>query len=135
MAINVFEDGRLTFCITCIELKDVPPEKPRDKKDLRCTVRPVRVPLVRKSRVRSATRLIRATKKYKLWRLGIIESRGHRCEWCGASENLEVDHIKPASTHIDLIMADDNARVLCKACHVKTDSYPVGLRKKWIIPS
>lgn len=47
----------------------------------------------------------------------LIKSRGFRCDWCGGSERLEVDHIlaraEGGSDHAD------NLRVLCHVCHRK----------------
>ena len=39
------------------------------------------------------------------------------CEWCGATEQLTVDHILPVSDYEELAYAVENCRVLCKACN------------------
>jgi len=47
------------------------------------------------------------------------EPTPHRCKFCGSTENLEIDHIKPLSRggSNDLV----NLQILCKPCN----------RKKW----
>jgi hypothetical protein len=41
------------------------------------------------------------------------------CEDCGAVEELHAHHIKPKSIFPDLALDDDNAKVLCKVCHIQ----------------
>lgn len=101
--------------------------KKAQKKAIKVIVEITPVIKVRKRRKVSIQRAIRNTKEYKLWRQSIIDRDKHACLFCGCKERLEVDHIIPASKRPDLIMTDDNARVLCKPCHSETPSYPKSL--------
>lgn len=65
----------------------------------------------------------RNTKEYKKFRKKIIERDNYRCINCGASDRLEVHHIKPASKFPEQIMDESNVITLCVSCHSKTDSY------------
>lgn len=61
--------------------------------------------------------------KYQKFRKKIIERDGNKCTKCGATENLQVHHIKPRKTHPELVMDEDNCVTLCILCHIKTDTY------------
>lgn len=63
--------------------------------------------------------------KIKKWKKQIFKRDGRICSICKSTEQLEVDHIKPWSTHPDLRFELSNGRVLCNQCHRKTDSYGV----------
>ena len=75
---------------------------------------------------------VRSRKEYRLWRESILHKFNHTCSFCGAKERLELDHIEPVSKRPDLVMADYNARILCKPCHITTDSYPKSLRTHFL---
>lgn len=66
---------------------------------------------------------IRRSKEGKAFKLAVKLRDGYRCIECGDNKNLQVDHIKPFSTHPELRFAIDNGRTLCFECHKKTDSY------------
>ncbi len=66
---------------------------------------------------------IRTSTEYKLWRIAVLERDNYTCIWCGAKEKLEVDHIKPFALFPELRFAIDNGRILCKKCHITTDTY------------
>jgi 5-methylcytosine-specific restriction endonuclease McrA len=66
---------------------------------------------------------IRGSLEYKLWRRAILERDKYTCIWCGNTNNLQADHIKPFSLFPELRFALDNGRTLCKECHIKTDTY------------
>lgn len=57
------------------------------------------------------------------WRQSVLLRDGHRCVFCGATENLEADHIKPKVHYPDLKYDIDNGRTLCNPCHRKTETY------------
>lgn len=81
-------------------------------------------------------RRIRTLSKYKEWRKKILK-KDKKCVICGATDNLEVDHINSFKNIIsqnnilnsndanncDELWSVDNGRVLCKKCHVNTDDY------------
>lgn len=73
-------------------------------------------------------RLLRKSHDYKLWRRGILKRDRFTCIWCGATENLHVDHIKSFALYPELRFTIDNGRVLCAPCHKTTDTY--GVRSK-----
>src|SRR3972149_3191058 len=72
---------------------------------------------------------IRKTHKYKLWRKAVLKMYCYTCIWCGATTNLEADHIKSFALYPDLRFKTSNGRILCHDCHIKTDNY----RKSWLI--
>jgi hypothetical protein len=72
----------------------------------------------------SGYKLTRNTEEYKKWRNSIFKRDNWTCQICEKRKyNMQVDHIKPVSYYPDLIMSDENARVLCHDCHKLTDSY------------
>lgn len=73
--------------------------------------------------VTKVNRIIRGSFQYKLWRRSVLERDGHKCIWCGSSERLDADHIKPFSLFPELRFAIDNGRTLCRPCHETTDTY------------
>ncbi len=82
---------------------------------------------IKKKRKFNLKSRIRNSKEYHLWRKSILNKFNHTCSFCGAKERLELDHIEPVSKRPDLIMTDENARILCNPCHKTTDSYPKSL--------
>jgi 5-methylcytosine-specific restriction endonuclease McrA len=62
---------------------------------------------------------IRCSVEYRLWKSAVFEKDGHECQWCGAKEYLEADHIQTFAEHPELRFAIDNGRVLCMDCHAK----------------
>jgi hypothetical protein len=57
----------------------------------------------------------------------IMEANGHRCRKCGATENLEVDHIKPINHGGEDTF--ENGQTLCHECHRRKTHY-----EEWIKP-
>ena len=60
--------------------------------------------------------LIRSTAKWQRTRAAAFQRDGHRCTTCGASEKLEVHHVRPlrqAGEPFD----PRNLRTLCSSCH------------------
>jgi len=51
-----------------------------------------------------------------------LSGRGNICECCGNSWSvgnpLQVDHIRPKSTHPELALDPDNLQVLCRECNM-----------------
>lgn len=72
-----------------------------------------------------STKFLRKSRQYKIFRLAVLERDNYKCIWCGEfrKELLEVDHIKPFALFPELRLAIDNGRVLCRSCHLKTDTY------------
>lgn len=68
-------------------------------------------------------KLIRKSYEAKLWRKIVLERDKHKCIWCGATEKLDVDHIKPFAYFPELRFAIDNGRTLCRKCHMTTSTY------------
>lgn len=52
-------------------------------------------------------------------RLKILERDGHRCQHCGATEKLTLDHIIPCAK--GGTNAQANLQVLCEPCNWKKD--------------
>ena len=54
--------------------------------------------------------------KLQLWSAA-VRGRDIKCVHCGAKEDLHAHHIKPKSTHPDLILDLSNGMTLCYRCH------------------
>jgi 5-methylcytosine-specific restriction endonuclease McrA len=72
----------------------------------------------------------RLSKEYKEWRLRILKRDGYTCIKCGSKQELHVDHIKSFALFPELRFEISNGRVLCKDCHMKTESYLKAIPKK-----
>lgn len=66
---------------------------------------------------------------YRVWRQAVLLLGNDKCSSCGSSKELHVDHIKPYVLFEELRFAIDNGRVLCKYCHMKTDTFGFNIRK------
>lgn len=80
------------------------------------------------SSISERVKAFRASSDYKKWRQSVLKRDGNRCTMCSAKDMLEVDHIKPLSLYPELALDEDNGRVLCKPCHIKTSTYGSGSR-------
>lgn len=84
-------------------------------------------------------------REYIQWRKDILHRDNHQCVLCESTQSLEVDHIKRfyhiaqeynLKTIIDArnckeLWDINNGRVLCRACHRKTDTFgTTGLKMK-----
>jgi 5-methylcytosine-specific restriction endonuclease McrA len=59
----------------------------------------------------------RGTKVYKEFREKVLERDGHKCQYCGAAENLQVHHIFPYESLGQIRTDVSNGQTLCKKCH------------------
>lgn len=57
------------------------------------------------------------------WRESVLLRDNYACVFCGSTERLEADHIKPRLLYPHLAYAIDNGRALCHWCHVQTPTY------------
>ena len=88
---------------------------------------------------------IRQGSKYRRWRKEILKQCGYFCRICESTDLLEVDHyparfkdllerynIKKYSEAIkcDNLWKLNIARVLCRPCHIKTDTYSNRLKQR-----
>ena len=62
---------------------------------------------------------VTSTKRWKVLRMQILERDHFRCKECGKGGRLEVDHIKPVRSHLELAYSPDNLQALCPSCHTK----------------
>lgn len=62
-------------------------------------------------------------REYRSWRKSVLERDNYNCVLCGATNDLHVDHIKSYHLYPELRYDISNGRVLCQACHKKTDNY------------
>lgn len=73
--------------------------------------------------------LIRASSKYREWRVSVLERDNYTCQDCqarngqGVNVYLNVDHIKPFAYHPELRFEISNGKTLCIDCHKKTETY------------
>lgn len=63
---------------------------------------------------------IRTSRAMEKWRNAVLQRDNHQCIWCGSTENLEADHIKPFAEYPELRLDVDNGRTLCRPCHITT---------------
>lgn len=61
----------------------------------------------------------RGSKKYKEWRLLILERDNYKCVICQSEKYLHCDHIIPWNENPDLRFDVSNGQTLCAACHLK----------------
>lgn len=64
----------------------------------------------------------RRSRAYQLWRRAVLD-RDKACVLCGATEQLQADHIQPYSRYPEMGLDVANGRALCKPCHQQTDTY------------
>lgn len=66
---------------------------------------------------------IRSSKEYKIWKNAVRQRDDGKCIWCGSTNNIEIDHIKPFAIFPELRFAIDNGRTLCRKCHSLTPNW------------
>lgn len=59
----------------------------------------------------------------KQWRISVFERDNYTCVWCGATQNLNADHIKPWAFFPELRFDVNNGRTLCEPCHEETSTF------------
>ncbi len=60
--------------------------------------------------------------------MAVLKRDGFKCVWCGATDNLEVDHVYPFAYFPELRFDITNGRALCKFHHEQTITYGTGSR-------
>lgn len=65
---------------------------------------------------------------YRVFRRQVLKHSPY-CSFCGSTERLEMDHIKPYSVYPELRMEISNVRVLCHECHKSTETYGLNVKK------
>jgi hypothetical protein len=74
--------------------------------------------------IATTNRQIRSTLQYKNWHKAVLKRDDYTCQHCGKrGGRLEVDHILPFSTHVELRFELSNGRTLCPRCHRATPTY------------
>lgn len=67
---------------------------------------------------------IRHTYEYRLWRDAVLKKFNSKCVFCNYSgKGLEADHILPFKDYPELRFSIENGRILCKPCHITTETY------------
>jgi len=67
---------------------------------------------------------VRKTRIFKNFRISILIKSSYRCSECGnINGRLEIDHIKPVKFFPELVLDENNVRILCRECHKKTPTY------------
>lgn len=54
---------------------------------------------------------------YSIARKAAMERDGHKCQYCGATENLTCHHVMPKWKYPEFYSDVDNLAVLCVRCH------------------
>ena len=67
---------------------------------------------------------------YQEWRKSVLKRDKNQCVQCGSRDNLNVDHIIPFSIDKNSRLDINNGRVLCRPCHIETDTWG-GRASKW----
>ena len=65
----------------------------------------------------------RSSDAKRMWREQIKARDGHRCVYCGSTEDLTIDHIKARSRGGPT--TDSNCVTACRACNQAKGSMPV----------
>ena len=77
-----------------------------------------------------ASKIIRESIEYRLWREAVFKRDDYTCIWCGVrGDVLNADHIKPFAYFPELRFAIDNGRTLCRPCHKTTDTWGYKAKK------
>lgn len=71
---------------------------------------------------------LRSTPAYRKWRKEVVERDNNACIWCGSTEHIQADHIKPFAYFPELRFIISNGRTLCEPCHKLTDTYAAKAR-------
>ena len=73
---------------------------------------------------------LRRSKDFKDWREAVFKRDDWTCQECNQrGGELHPDHIKPFALFPELRFELSNGRTLCKACHMKTDTWGVRTNK------
>ena len=67
------------------------------------------------------------SKRWPALRLAAKRRDNFACVTCGATGDLEVDHIKPVRTHPELSFEITNLQTLCIRCHSRKTRIEIGL--------
>lgn len=59
------------------------------------------------------------TKEWRAFRRFIFEVRGHKCEKCGTTHNLQIHHPKYKTGHLAWEYTCNDVIVVCRDCHKK----------------
>ncbi len=74
---------------------------------------------------------IRKSLDYKLWRESVLRRDNWACVFCFVrGGKLHADHIRPFAYFPELRFSIDNGRTLCIPCHMKTDTWGAGPKRK-----
>lgn len=77
-----------------------------------------------KGGVTNQNQRVRASLKYKRWRISVFKRDDYTCQECDKrGRRLEADHLKPFSKYKELRFDINNGRTLCKECHMETENY------------
>lgn len=57
------------------------------------------------------------------WRKAVLSRDNYACVMCLSTIRLQADHIKPRSTHPELMRDVSNGRTLCYECHKRTPTF------------
>lgn len=68
-------------------------------------------------------RIIRSSAAYRRWRNATLETDGHKCTRCGATENLEAHHLDLFSKNKAARFDPDNGVTVCQQCHKDIHSF------------
>lgn len=83
----------------------------------------------------SANKILRSSAAFREWRKQVFTRDNYSCVNCSAKSGvgkrveLHPDHIKPLSTHPELVFELSNGRTLCADCHRATDTWGWKARK------
>jgi hypothetical protein len=58
------------------------------------------------------------SREWRTLRYKALKLHGRKCQLCGATDNLHVDHIKPRSRYPQFELVLENLQILCVNCNV-----------------
>lgn len=113
---------------TSIALMGHPVSKQTLEKIKSTLFKPGMIPWNKGTRTMTPARKIRVSGLCKKWTREIRKLYSE-CVFCGSKNKLQADHIFPIYTHPHLAFDINNGRVLCKECHIKTETYGGKVKK------
>ena len=75
--------------------------------------------------------------EWEALRVECFERDDYTCQWCGSTEELQADHVRPISEWPELALDLANLQTLCGSCNRHKSDSPgeVIVRQAWLNPA